>query len=87
LLKITVQFATGWSAFQIVHTSHFRADFNRLTTEGACKGIKLLPTYWVDRGRAEIPSLALNIAALMISALLTWKLVKVYIYACHMTEY
>ncbi|KAJ3486147.1 hypothetical protein NLI96_g4437 [Meripilus lineatus] len=69
--------ATGWAGYQIFNTREFRANFNRLTTQGAC-GVNLLPTYWQDRGHAEIPSLALNIAALVISAFLSWRLIKLF---------
>ncbi|KAI0786109.1 hypothetical protein C8Q75DRAFT_304199 [Abortiporus biennis] len=69
--------ATAWGGFQIFSTSQFRNEFNRLSTNGAC-GINLLPTYWKDRAHAEIPSLALNIVALLISAFLTWRLIKLF---------
>lgn len=74
---LTHMLATAWAGFQISHTATFRANFSRLTTNGACKPINLLPTYWKDRGNAEIPSLVLNVVALVVSALLTWRLVKV----------
>lgn len=74
---LTHVLATVWSAFQIAHTNKFRADFNRMITRGACNGIPLLGSYWEDRQRAEYPALALNIVSLLISAFLTWKLVKV----------
>ena len=68
--------ATAWAAFQIVHTADFHRQFTRLTTEGAC-GVNLLPTYWKERANAEIPGLALNAVALLISAFLSWRLIKV----------
>lgn len=69
--------ATAWGGFQIANTSQFRSDFARLTTNGAC-GVNLLPSYWKDRGHAELPSLILNIVALFISAYLTWRLMKLF---------
>jgi hypothetical protein len=75
---LTHMLATAWAGFQISHTRTFRTNFSRLTTNGACKPINLLPNYWKDRGNAEIPSLVLNVVALVISALLTWRLVKLY---------
>lgn len=72
----THMIATGWAAFQIQHTAQFREDFNRVITNGACHA-SLLPHYWDARAKAELPSLALNIVGLMISAFLTWKLIKV----------
>lgn len=74
---VTHLMATSWAAFQITHTAKFRADFNRVITNGACDGVSLLPNYWRDRGSAEIPSLALNVFALLISSFLTWRLIKV----------
>jgi hypothetical protein len=50
----------------------------RLTTDGACKPIHLLPTYWEARGRSEIPSLVLNVVALLVSILLSWRLIKLF---------
>ncbi|KDR85303.1 hypothetical protein GALMADRAFT_52081, partial [Galerina marginata CBS 339.88] len=75
---VTHLMATGWAGFQIVHTAHFRADFNRVITHGACKNVSLLPHYWEARSKAEIPSLVLNIIALFISCFLTWKLIKLF---------
>ncbi|KAJ7655225.1 hypothetical protein DFH06DRAFT_1046920 [Mycena polygramma] len=71
--------ATAWSGFQISHTANFRQNFNSYITDGACAGVpSLLPTYWQDRANAEIPTLALNVAALFISVVLTYKLVKLF---------
>jgi len=64
-------------AFQIAQTANFRADFSRLATNGACKPTNLLPKYWTTRRNLEISTLALNIAALLISTFLTWRLIKV----------
>ncbi|KAJ7462796.1 hypothetical protein B0H11DRAFT_1734961 [Mycena galericulata] len=76
---LTHVLATAWSGYQIYHTANFRQDFDNLITHGACDGApSLLPTYWEDRARAEIPTLALNAAALVISCVLTWKLVKLF---------
>lgn len=70
--------ATAWASFQIVNTANFRADFNRVITSGACYGApNFLPHYWEDRAKAEVPILALNVVALLVSSFLTWKLVKV----------
>jgi hypothetical protein len=75
---LTHMLATSWAAYQISHTSDFRTQFNRLITNGACNPINLLPQYWTQRGHAEIPILALNVLALLISAFLTWRLVKLF---------
>jgi hypothetical protein len=75
---LTHMLATAWAGFQIVHTRGFHSDFARLTTNGACKPINLLPQYWIDRSRAELPLLVLNVVALFISAFLTWRLVKLF---------
>ena len=58
------------------NTELFHRKFTMLTTQGAC-GINLLPNYWKDRSNAEIPSLALNAFALLVSAFLSWRLMKV----------
>ena len=68
--------ATAWGAFQIYSTDRFHNDFKRLATDGAC-GINLLPNYWQSRARAEIPSLAFSAAALLVSCVLSFKLIKV----------
>ena len=67
---------TAWAGFQIKDTANFKADFSRLVTHGAC-AVNLLPRYWEERSRIEIPLLALNVGAMLISAFLTWKLVEV----------
>jgi hypothetical protein len=74
---LTHLLATGWGAFQIMHTARFKYDFNRLTTDGAC-GTNLLSTYWVERSNAEIPALALNVISLLVSAFLSWRVIKVF---------
>jgi hypothetical protein len=51
-------------------------DFNALTTDGAC-GRNLLVAYWKARSQAEIPGLVLNVVALIVSAYLTWRIIKV----------
>jgi hypothetical protein len=75
---LTHVLATAWAGFQIVNTGSFQKDFVRLTTEGACKPVNLLPLYWQQRRSAELPSLILNVVALFVSAFLTWKLVKLF---------
>src|SRR5688572_21714328 len=74
---VTHAMATAWAGFQISHTASFRTDFVRVISSGACSGVPLLPNYWKDRSNAEIPSLALNAFALVLSGLLTWKMIKV----------
>ena len=75
---LTHMLATAWSGIQIANTASFRRDFNHYITDGACAGVPtLLPNYWQQRANAEIPLLALNVAALLVSCVLTWKLVKV----------
>ncbi|TFK36809.1 hypothetical protein BDQ12DRAFT_685918 [Crucibulum laeve] len=70
--------ATAWASFQIGHTANFRSSFSRIVTNGACKGVSLLPNYWDTRKNAEISSLALNIISMFISCFLTWKLIKLF---------
>lgn len=73
---VTHLMATAWASFQITSTARFRADFNRVITHGACN-VSLLPNYWEARSKAELPSLVLNVIALLISCFLTWRLIKV----------
>ena len=68
--------ATAWSGYQLWNTGLFHDDFSKLITKGAC-GVNLLPTYWAERSRFEIPILALNVIALVVSAILSWRLMKV----------
>jgi len=75
---LTHMIATAWAGFQIVHTASFKADFNRLSTNGACNKVNFLPQYWNERRNAEITSLAFNVAALLTSAFLTWRLMKLF---------
>jgi len=74
---LTHVLATAWGGFQIVNTANFHTEFSRLTTNGAC-GINLIPSYWKDRAAAEIPSLSLNAVALLLSAFLSWRLIKLF---------
>jgi hypothetical protein len=78
---LTHVIATAWSGFQLSQTAAFHRDFTQYITNGACSGPNvpsLLPTYWEQRSNAEIPTLALNSAALLVSCVLTWKLVKLF---------
>ncbi|KIJ68694.1 hypothetical protein HYDPIDRAFT_24949 [Hydnomerulius pinastri MD-312] len=75
---LTHMVATGWAGFQVFNTAQFRSDFARLTTNGACHPINLLPSYWQSRAAAEIPSLVLNAVALLVSAFLSWRLAKLF---------
>ncbi len=70
--------ATAWSGFQIYATKAFHRDFKMLTTDGACH-VNLLPSYWSSRSHAEIPSLAFNVAGLLLSCFLSFRLIKVTI--------
>ncbi|KAG8981732.1 hypothetical protein FRB90_007044, partial [Tulasnella sp. 427] len=75
---LTHVLATMWSGYQLANTQSFRSSFLTLTMNGACKGVNLLPSYWKSRGGAEISILALNCVALLVSALLSWKIIKVF---------
>ncbi|KAJ3786372.1 hypothetical protein GGU10DRAFT_290429 [Lentinula aff. detonsa] len=71
--------ATAWASYQIVNTRGFESDFSRVITHGACNGVpQLLGSYWTARQDAEYASLALNVAALFISVILSWKLFKTF---------
>jgi hypothetical protein len=70
--------ATVWGILQITHTAHFRAEFNRVITKGACKQTILNLSYWNARQWAELYALSLNGLALLISCALTWNLIKLF---------
>ncbi|KAG2117923.1 uncharacterized protein F5147DRAFT_669139 [Suillus discolor] len=75
---LTHMLATGWAGYQIFNTAQFHGDFSRLSTNGACNPINLLPSYWKSRFVAEIASLVLNAVALLVSSFLSWKLAKLF---------
>lgn len=75
---LTHLLATGWAGYQIFNTAQFHGDFSRLSTNGACDPINLLPSYWKSRFGAEIASLVLNVVALLVSAFLSWRLAKLF---------
>jgi hypothetical protein len=75
---LTHLLATGWAGYQIFNTAQFHGDFSRLSTNGACDPINLLPTYWKSRYTAEIASLVLNVVALLVSSFLSWRLAKLF---------
>ncbi|EGO28413.1 hypothetical protein SERLADRAFT_413323 [Serpula lacrymans var. lacrymans S7.9] len=75
---LTHMLATGWAGIQLYNTAEFHSEFERLTTNGACNPIDLIPNYWSARAAAEIPSLAFNAAGLVTSAVLSWRLAKLY---------
>ncbi|KAH6916822.1 hypothetical protein BKA70DRAFT_313840 [Coprinopsis sp. MPI-PUGE-AT-0042] len=76
---LTHVMVTAWAAFQITQTQQFKLTFARVITNGACKDQPaLLTNFWTARSHFEIPALALHAAALLISCILTWHLVKLY---------
>ncbi|KAJ3853314.1 hypothetical protein EV368DRAFT_73556 [Lentinula lateritia] len=76
---LTHALATGWASYQIVNTRGFESDFARVITHGACSGVpQLLGGYWTTRQDAEYASLALNVVALLVSIILSWKLFKTF---------
>ena len=71
---------TIWSGYQLFNTASFQSEFVRSTIRsGLCGGgnVNLLPSYWVERRAAEISVLVVNVVSLLISAALSWRLVKV----------
>jgi hypothetical protein len=75
---ITHAVLTGWSGFQIVHTRNFQNKYNNIVVDALCGGVSLIPEYWRDRGRMEIPSLVFNVLALIVSGFLSWRLTKTF---------
>ncbi|KIJ45710.1 hypothetical protein M422DRAFT_207072 [Sphaerobolus stellatus SS14] len=75
---MTQLLVTVWSAIQVANTANFRKEFFRLTFNGACRQQSLLGNYWKPRLDAEIASTVLNGVALLLMAIMTYKLIKVY---------
>jgi len=76
---LTHVMATAWAGYQIQNTLNFETDFRKVITEGACSGVPpFLGGFWKTRQEAEYASLALNIAALLVSPILSWKLFKCF---------
>lgn len=72
---LTHVLATVWGGIQVSSTATFHSAFT-LITQSACH-TNLLPQYWKERQDAELPSLILNVVALLVSAFLSWRLMKV----------
>ncbi|KIM30859.1 hypothetical protein M408DRAFT_65741 [Serendipita vermifera MAFF 305830] len=70
----------AWSGYQLVNTASFQSEFVRSTIRsGLCgRGVNLLPNYWVERRAAEVSVLVVNGVSLLISAALSWRLVKMF---------
>ncbi|EPQ61083.1 hypothetical protein GLOTRDRAFT_113542 [Gloeophyllum trabeum ATCC 11539] len=75
---LTHALATSWAAFAVSDTGVFHKQFTHLTSDGPCHQPSLLPAYWKARGDAEIPGLALNAAALLLSSFLSWRLIRLF---------
>lgn len=75
---LTHMLATAWSGFLIGTNANFRTNFSRLTTQGTCKPINLIPWFWKPRSNLLTASLALNVAALVIATVLSWQLTKAF---------
>lgn len=67
---------TAWASFQMVITWEFRSEFLRITRDGACRGVNLLPSYWEQRRNVEVAQLVANVLGLFVSMFLSWRLVK-----------
>lgn len=67
---------TAWVSFQMVITWEFRSEFLRITRDGACRGVNLLPSYWEQRRNVEVAQLVANVLGLFVSMFLSWRLVK-----------
>ena len=68
--------STAWSAYEIWRTHDINRRFDALITNGPC-GVDLFPGYFSRRLAVQIADLSLNVVALLLSAYLVWKLVKV----------
>ncbi|KZT36026.1 hypothetical protein SISSUDRAFT_1050474 [Sistotremastrum suecicum HHB10207 ss-3] len=79
---LTHMMATAWAVYQLKNTADFHQDYNRIITDGACRTSgNLIPSYWQSRRAAEIPIAVLNGAALLLSAFLTYKMIRLYNWA------
>ncbi|KAF8309805.1 hypothetical protein DL93DRAFT_2230668 [Clavulina sp. PMI_390] len=63
-------------AFHIGATRGFRDEFLRITRDGACDGIDLLPDFSTELQKVQIAQLVLGIIALIVSLFLSWELIK-----------
>jgi hypothetical protein len=46
--------ATAWSLYKVAKIKSFENDFNRLTINGACDGVNVLPQYFGYRQAIEV---------------------------------
>jgi len=75
---VTQLLVTIWTVFQVTETEQFRRNFAKIITNGACHGMNILGSYWEQRKAAEILSAVLNGVGLFVTAILTYKLLKIY---------
>ncbi|KAH9982718.1 hypothetical protein BGW80DRAFT_1161076 [Lactifluus volemus] len=69
--------ATAWGGFQFYNIRMFHQGYTRLVTHGAC-GVDILPHYWKPSITAEAASLIFNVAALILSCFLSFRIVKLF---------
>ena len=53
-------------------------QFNVFIKDGACNGIDLIPSYWSERAKIEVPSFVLNAICFLLLAGFGLKLLSVY---------
>ncbi|KAJ7067005.1 hypothetical protein C8F01DRAFT_1119953 [Mycena amicta] len=75
--------ATGWSTYIVWRTGDIHSRFNLILSseDSPCKPLQvdqLFPGYFASREALQIPDLTLNVVALLLSAYLSAKLVKIY---------
>jgi len=64
--------AMVWSMFRVVNGDHLHADYDRIVEENICQGASILPGYWTERRKLDIPTLALDALGLVVLVVLTY---------------
>ncbi|KIM20568.1 hypothetical protein M408DRAFT_20440 [Serendipita vermifera MAFF 305830] len=80
-------FALLWSGTQVMRTRALRAQFDAFITHGACGGVDVLPFYWTQRERLELPTVIINALAILIFAGMSLGLLKRYHKKTRMNRY
>ncbi|KAG8798300.1 hypothetical protein FRC18_008703, partial [Serendipita sp. 400] len=75
---VSLLLALVWSGSQLARTRDFHKEFETFITNGACDGLDILPGYWPQRQKTDIPGFALNALAIVLLGTIGFKLLSVY---------
>ncbi|KAG8823118.1 hypothetical protein FRC19_004596 [Serendipita sp. 401] len=75
---VSLLLALIWSGSQLARTRYFHKEFETFITNGACDGLDILPGYWPQRQKTDIPGFALNALAIVLLGTIGFKLLSVY---------